>query len=83
MKLYTEEKKQTICIGGVAVAACRLLYPRIEGKEKINEFYKQITENLVLFFCEKAEAHRKSLANRNTAYGVCRALRSATRATRP
>ena len=62
MKLYTEEKKQTICIGGVAVAACRLLYPRIEGKEKINEFYKQITENLVLFFCEKAEAHRKSFA---------------------
>ncbi|MBQ8448489.1 MAG: hypothetical protein IJX27_06120 [Clostridia bacterium] len=60
MQIYTEEKKGAVCVQGVSCAACRLLYPRIEGKEQISAFYEQTAENLLAFFREKAEAYSKS-----------------------
>jgi hypothetical protein len=62
MKIYTEEKNQTVCACGAALASCRLLYPRIDGKEKISAFYAEIAENLAAFFREKAEEREKKLA---------------------
>jgi hypothetical protein len=62
VKIYTEEKKHALCAYGLALASCRVLYPRIEGKEKISAFYEEMAENLLLFFKEKAEAHEKSFA---------------------
>jgi hypothetical protein len=62
VKIYTEEKKHALCAYGLALASCRVLYPRIEGKEKISAFYEEMAENLLSFFKEKAEAHEKSFA---------------------
>ena len=62
MNIYTEEKKHVLCTYGLAVASCRVLYPRVEGKEKISAFYGEMAENLLSFFCEKAEAHEKAFS---------------------
>ena len=63
MKLYTEEKKYTLCEGGLALAACRVLYPRIEGKEKISAFYEEMAEGLLAFFRGRAEARAEAFRN--------------------
>ncbi|MBQ9745463.1 MAG: hypothetical protein IJW21_01405 [Clostridia bacterium] len=57
MQIHTEEKKHALSVLGVCVAACRVLYPAFEGKEKINAFYGEMAENLLAFFRKKAEAH--------------------------
>ena len=62
MNIYTEEKKHALCAYGLAVASFRVLYPVIEGKEKISAFYAEIAENLLSFFREKAEAHEKAFS---------------------
>ena len=60
MNIRTEEKKHTLCACGVAVATCRVLYPQVDGKEKISAFYAEMAENLFAFFREKAEMHEKA-----------------------
>ncbi len=60
MNIYTEEKKHALCTYGLAIASCRVLYPVIEGKEKISAFYAEMAENLLSFFREKAEAHERA-----------------------
>ena len=55
MQITTEEKKHALCVLGVSCAACRVLYPVFEGKEKINSFYAELAENLLDFFRAKAE----------------------------
>ena len=62
MKIYTEEKKHALCACGVSLASCRVLYPRAEGKEKISAFYEEMSENLVAFFREKAEAQKETFS---------------------
>ncbi len=56
MQIQTEEKKHTVCVYGVSCAACRVLYPVFEGKEKINAFYAELAENLLEFFSGEAAA---------------------------
>jgi hypothetical protein len=56
VKTHTEEKKYSVCECGFELAACRLLYPRLEGKEKISAFYEEMAESLLLFFREASEA---------------------------
>jgi len=60
MQIYTEEKKHAVCVQGATCAACRLLYPRIPEKEKLNAFYAEMAKNLLCFFREKAEFCKKS-----------------------
>lgn len=60
MKIYTEERKHVLCETGVAVASYRVLYPRIEGKEKISAFYAEMAESLLAFFRGQAEARREA-----------------------
>ena len=55
MQIRTEEKKYAVCVLGTACAACRVLYPVFEGKEKINAFYAEMSENLLAFFREEAQ----------------------------
>lgn len=62
MNIYTEEKKHALCTYGFALASFRVLYPVIEGKEKICAFYEEMAENLLSFFREKAEAHEKAFS---------------------
>jgi hypothetical protein len=57
MQIFTEEKKHAVCVQGVACAACRVLYPRMEGKENITAFYEEMAENLLAFFRERAEIY--------------------------
>ena len=61
MQIYTEEKKHTACARGACSASARVLYPRIEGKERISAFYAEMAENLLSFFREKAEERAEAL----------------------
>jgi hypothetical protein len=63
MQIYTEEKKEAFCAHGVLRASFRVLYPRAEGKEKINAFYSEIAENLAVFFREKSRARAEEAAS--------------------
>ncbi len=56
MQIQTEEKKHAVCVRGTSCAACRVLYPAFEGKEKINAFYAELAENLLEFFGGEAAA---------------------------
>ncbi len=56
MQIQTEEKKHSVCAGGASCAACRVLYPVFEGKEKINAFYAELAGNLLEFFKNAAAA---------------------------
>lgn len=56
MQITTQEKKHALCVLGVSCAACRILYPLFEGKEKINAFYAELAANLAEFFGREAEA---------------------------
>ena len=60
MQIFTEEKKHALCVLGATCAACRVLYPRIEGKEKFSAFYEEMAESLLCFFREKAELYGKN-----------------------
>jgi hypothetical protein len=60
MQIRTEEKKHALCVLGTECAACRVLYPVLEGKEKISAFYAEMCENLLSFF--RGEAQKKAEA---------------------
>lgn len=62
MQIFTEEKNHALCVQGVSAAACRVLYPRVEGKERISAFYEKTAENLILFFREKAAFYAADFA---------------------
>ena len=59
MQIHSKEKKHAICVHSADCAVCRIIYPCLEEKEKINAFYEKLCENLLEFFKAEANAQKE------------------------